>query len=334
MSHDPLRNPDSAPDRPGEHRVREMYERTPYPDLGAALKNPGIWLDRVVEMLGATRAARPLRYLDAGCGTGHSVVAVAKRHANWNVNGLDLSESSLAIARQLAAKHDATVTFARGSYLDALPIDGPFDVIASLGSIHHCEDPEGAIRNLLSYLADDGLFVMHLYGKDLDRGKFEIREVLDILEPDLGNIPRRFALYESLMDKRSPSLLGRLINLSPRVVLRALRDVVQAARRRARGESWSPSWREGYPAPTAPWIDHFCHPLERSYNVRDVQTLAEAAGLEVIEMLNQGRQDLDRLPSGWRSFYDQLDHWRQWRLMELLDNTARSVMLIGRKAQP
>jgi len=316
--------------RPGEADVRTFYEAAPYPDLGAKPKNPSFWLTAALARL-TPPSRRPLRYLDAGCGTGHSVVGVALAHPDWEISAIDLSGPSIEIARKLADKHGVKIDFRQGSYLEPLPFGRTFDLIGSFGSVHHTPDPPGAVRNLLAHLEPDGIFTMHVYGKDLDRGKFVIREVLDIIEPDITNVERRFALYQELIAKQRPTLASRLLDLSPRVVLRAIRDLIRDLRR-ARGESWSPSWQARYDRPTSPWIDHFCHPLENTYNMRDVEALAKAAGLEVLVMLNQGREDLGRLPHGWRAHYDSLDQWDRWRLMELLDITARSVLLVGRKA--
>lgn len=325
------KRPPARPAREGESDVRRFYEATPYPDLGAKPKNPAHWLGPALRHLTAPER-RPFRYLDAGCGTGHSVVGVAVRHSDWDISAIDLSAPSLAIAKQLAENHGAAIDFHQGSYLDPLPFEGTFDMIGTFGSVHHTPDPAGAIRNLLRYLTPDGLLVMHLYGKDLDRGKFVIREILDILEPDPTNINRRFALYRELLDRQRPTFGSRLLDLSPRVILRGLRDLVRNALR-ARGESWSPSWTVDYREPSSPWIDHFCHPLENTYNVRDIELLAKQAGLQVVEMMQQGREELARLPITWQENYRSLDKWDRWRLMELLDITARSVLLIGRKAE-
>lgn len=313
-----------------EARVNRFYEAAPYPDLGAKPKNPGVWLDPLRGRL-AVPEGRAFRYLDAGCGTGHSVVGVALAQPDWQVSAIDLSEPSLAIARALADRHAVSIDFHQGSYLDPLPFDQRFDLIGTFGSVHHTPDPPGAVRNLLAQLTPDGLFVMHLYGRDLDRGKFVIREILDIIEPELGAIDRRFVRYRELVAHRRPSMLARLLDLSPRVALRAARNALGKARRR-RGESWSPPWTDDYRQPTGPWIDHFCHPLENVYNVRDVQKLADEAGLEVLEMLGQGRENLSRLPDAWRADFAEMDSWDRARLMELLDVTARSVLLFGRRA--
>ena len=319
----------AEPSLKAEATVGRFYEAAPYPDLGASPKNPGPWLDPVLRRL-ESPGGRTFHYLDAGCGTGHGVVGVALAQADWRVSAIDLSEPSLAIARALADRHAAVIDFRQGSYLDPLPFDRGFDLIGTFGSVHHTPDPTAAVRNLLAHLTPDGLLVMHLYGRDLDRGKFVIREILDIMEPDLSAIDRRFALYRQLAAYRRPSMLARLLDLSPRLVLRAARNAWRRARRR--GESWSPPWTDDYRQPSGPWIDHFCHPLENVYDVRDVRRLADEAGLEVLEMLGQGRETLSRLPPAWRAGFAGLQPWDRARLMELLDVTARSVLLIGRRA--
>lgn len=316
--------------REGEDSVRRFYERKPYPDLGAAPKDMRRWLAPICDEL----EARPrVRYLEAGCGTGHGAVGTAKLFPHWEVHAIDLSRPSLEIAEKLARKHGVDIAFHCGSYLDPLPCGGDFDVISCAGTIHHAADPAAALRNLLAHLADDGYILVHLYGKALDRGKFEIKEALSLLEPDLDNVERRFALYRGLMRRRRPGPVDRLLDLSPRTAYRALRTFARGRWRRARGVSWSPPWNIEYREPSAPWVDHFCHPLERAYDVRDVEALATAAGLEVVHMLGQGREDLSLLPPEWRADYARLDQWSKWRLMELLQKAPASFALIGRRAR-
>ena len=313
-----------------EQAVRRMYEFAPYPDLGAALKNPRPLYAPIADDLNRRGA---LRYLEAGCGTGHFLVGVAKAHPDWQCFGIDLSEASLAIARDLAARHGAKITVARGSYLEPLPFDGkPFDVVSAIGTIHHAEDPVAALRNLRGYLADDGWLAMHLYGKRLDAEKFDIKEMLSIFEPDLFAHARRFALFRQLIEhRRAAARLRRLLDTSPLDLFRKLRRLAINARRRTRGTSWSPGWQEDYRELNAPWIDHFCHPCERAYEVPEVRALVDAAGFTVVHMLAQGREEPWRLPPEWREPFARLDPWERWRLMELV-SPARSFSMLLRKA--
>lgn len=120
------------------------------------------------------------------------VVGVAKRHPDWECYGIDLSEAALAVASKLASKQNTKVKLSRGSYLEPLPFEGKFHVISAMGTIHHCADPVGALKNLGRYLEASGFLLPHLYGMRADREKFDIKESLSILGPDLTNHQSRF----------------------------------------------------------------------------------------------------------------------------------------------
>lgn len=314
-----------------EGAVRRMYEIAPYPDLGADLKDAKRHFAPVAARFGE-RADR-LTFLDVGCGTGHLLVGAAKAFPGWACHGIDLSDASLDVARRLAERHGVAVTLARGSYLDPLPFEtGTFDLISAQGTIHHCADPVAALQQLRTALADDGLLSMHLYGLRLDRRKFEIKEMLSIFEPDLFNHGRRFELYRQLMRHERRWTLRRLAEVSPLDVYVGLKRALRNARRRRRGQSWSPPWSDDYREINAPWIDHFCHPCERAYEVPDVEALVTESGFELVEMRAQGRVDHRWLPPEWRAPFETLAPWQRHRLMELLSPSAQSFNMVLRKA--
>jgi SAM-dependent methyltransferase len=312
-----------------EQAVRDMYERAPYPGLGSGLKDPGIFIDPLKgELAGRTG----ISFLDAGCGTGHFLVGVAKARPDWTCSGLDLSQASLDVASELARLHGATVTLKRGSYLDPLPFEGQFDVIAAIGTIHHAADPVGALKNLRASLKDDGFLIMHVYGLRLDREKFDIKEMLDIFEPDLSKVERRFAIYNALMQHRRKHWLKTLVQ-------RPLIDIIQSGinwvrnlARRSRGTVWSPGFTARFDMPDAPWIDHFCHPCERAYEVPEVLALVQEAGFAVHKMLGQGQEYPQLIADGWQPDYSQLPDAAKWRLSELLAFRGASFRLILRKS--
>jgi ubiquinone/menaquinone biosynthesis C-methylase UbiE len=317
-SSDPVRHANSGtePRRADEHAVRSMYERAPYPDLGARLKDARAALAPVTK-----RVTNPknLRFIDVGCGTGHFLVSAKKCFPSWQCYGLDLSDASLGVAQRLADLHGVSVTLARGSYLDPLPFDAKqFDVISAQGTIHHSADPVMALQRLAGVLAEDGCLLMHLYGWRLDRRKFEIKEILNLFEPDLFKHEARFTLYRQLMrhEKRRP--LQRLASLSLLDAYRALKRALRNFARRRKGLSWSLPWTDEYKEPSAPWIDHFCHPCERAYEVPDVRKLIAQSGLELVEMLGQGRPEMRHIPPEWRNDFEKLGEWESYRLVRTL----------------
>lgn len=306
-----------------------MYEQAPYPDLGAGLKDISYYWDRVPQI----SSRRGVRFLDAGCGTGHLLVGVAKRFPSWTCCSVDLSKASLAVAEKLAERHAAAnVRLCRSSYLDPLPFDDKFDVIAALGTIHHAAEPIAALKNLASWLTDDGVIFLHLYGQRLDQGRLDIKEMLSILEPDLFDHERCFSFYHALMLhllRRRP-WWKRVLLTSPYEWAHGVMIGLRNFRRRISGVSWSPGWTERFDKIDSPWIDHFCHPCERAYEAADVRMLVEGAGLEVVAMIGHGREHPHHIPPEWRTAYDNLGFWERTRLNELLSTGGGSYNMILR----
>lgn len=310
-----------------ESAVRKMYEFAPYPGLGDDLKDMGLYLNPIRDELARRKA---VRFLDVGCGTGHVLVGVAKSHPDWTCFGLDLSSASLKVAKELAELHGVQVKLDRGSYLDPLPYDSKFDVISAMGTIHHCADPVGALKNLAKYLKEDGFLLLHLYGIRCDQEKFDIKAALNILEPELTNYDRRFSYYSALMAHKRRRWLKRLALTTPMDVYAAVRNAWRNLQRRRHGTTWSPGFRERYDELNAQWIDHFCHPCERAYEVPEVKALIDASGFEVIKMLKQGRENMKLIPDEWRNRFAELDNWERWRLTELLSEGGGSFAMILR----
>lgn len=319
---------DSNARQADEAAVRLMYENAPYPDLGSDLKDLSFFWKHLPEI---TRRS-DVRFLDVGCGTGHYLVGVTKTFQNWTCCGVDLSTASLDVAKQLAQIHDVSVELHNGSYLDPIPFDEAFDVISAMGTIHHAADPVAALVNLKQWMKPDGVMLLHLYGLRGDAKKFDIKEMLSIFQPDLTNYADRFGLYDALIrhnSQRRPLWKKALLN-SPADYYFMLRNYFRDLRRRSKNISWSPSWTHRYDTISAPWIDHFCHPCERAYEIRDVQALLDASGFEPVFMLKQGIERPHLIPPEWRERYETLNFWDKARLSELLADGGGSFNLIVR----
>lgn len=307
-----------------ETSIRALYEWKPYPGLGDHPKKTGRWIKPIKHLLPAGH----VRYLDAGCGTGHSIVGLAREYPSWDYQAVDICRASLDIAEELARKFAVQIAFKQSSYLDPLPFAGPFDLIACFGSIVVCEDPIRAVRNLLSYLSENGVLMLWLYCKRSHEPRMITKEILNILEPDVFNHTRRFQLYRELRKKRRSPLSTFFLDVSPRRVLRAIRTRLQSKTYRRQ------SFDYNYVEPDQLWADNFCLPFEHHYTVSDVKALADAADLEVFLLTGRGREDVNLLPTAWLDAYENLDQWSKWRLMELLDyDHPRSMEVYGRRRQ-
>lgn len=90
------------------------------------------------------------RVLDAGCGTGELAYDIARRGAK-QVLGVDYSREAIAIARK-NYRHEA-LSYECKNIRD---VHGCFDVIVSLGTLEHLDNPEEALRFLKNLLTPDG----------------------------------------------------------------------------------------------------------------------------------------------------------------------------------
>ncbi len=123
--------------------------------------------DEVRSLVAALALRPPARVLDAGCGGGRHVAALARR--GFEVTGLDGSDAQLALA------HDACLgtpaTFVKGD-LRAIPasLHGHFQAVLSLhtsfGLFSDAEN-EQVLRGLSDCLAPGGRLLLDLHNREL-----------------------------------------------------------------------------------------------------------------------------------------------------------------------
>jgi ubiquinone/menaquinone biosynthesis C-methylase UbiE len=103
------------------------------------------------------------RVLDLGCGTGEYALWYAMKGAA-SVTGVDLSDGSLALARQ--RREQAGLSQAEFLKMDILNCDLPdnhFDYSYSVGVLHHTGDPLRGFKHLVRVTKPGGVVVVSLY---------------------------------------------------------------------------------------------------------------------------------------------------------------------------
>ena len=146
-------------------RVDELYTSHPYPSWRrfGSLTN-----DR-------TARTRIKKSLIAGAGTGKAVLAHLEHYQPEEIVAVDLSKRSLQVAkRQLLALGVKNVTFLQ---CDLTMLEGQFDVIESIGVLHHLPDPSVGFASLKRLLAPDGIMVLGLYSRVARRSIPVMREL-------------------------------------------------------------------------------------------------------------------------------------------------------------
>ena len=99
---------------------------------------------------GIMGTARNKTVVDFGCGTGIQVIQLALGGAQKAI-GLDIREEVLEVGRALAVKSGVSD---RCEFVQSF--DGKADVIVSVDSFEHFEDPAAILKVMSGMLADDG----------------------------------------------------------------------------------------------------------------------------------------------------------------------------------
>lgn len=145
----------------------DLYTRSaPYYDLIYA---PIVDYRRESELLeGAFKkyAGREVQcILDLGCGTGNHAFALAAR--GYEVLGLDLNEEFIALARDKARRRRGRASFEAGD-MRVLPSDKPFDAIISMfGAFDHVakKDAPATLRQFPDLLEPGGLLLFEWWNQ-------------------------------------------------------------------------------------------------------------------------------------------------------------------------
>ncbi|CAJ1451194.1 unnamed protein product, partial [Effrenium voratum] len=146
--------------------VEELYSKHPYPS----------WR-RFASSQTSRPKTRVRRSLLAGVGTGKAILAHLEHFEPEEILAVDLSESSLRVAKRqlLALGFDLSKVSLRKCDLFSLEDSERFDVIESVGVVHHLPDPRAGLRKLRQLLAVEGTLVLGLYSRTARRSVNVVR---------------------------------------------------------------------------------------------------------------------------------------------------------------
>lgn len=153
--------------------VRGQYEENPYPLwIKASLHNKARAINDLLE-------SSPLRFelknyvsrdnpkiLVAGCGTGQHALRTATMFSNSTVLALDLSLTSLAYAKRKTQELGiSNIEYAQADIMELEKLDRHFDLIESVGVLHHLKDPLAGWKILTNLLRPGGIMKIGLYSE-------------------------------------------------------------------------------------------------------------------------------------------------------------------------
>jgi SAM-dependent methyltransferase len=283
--------------------VQQLYNTYPFPpDPILDEVPPGYnwrwnWQAAYNFCAGRLPSSNQARILDAGCGTGVSTEYLVHLNPEATVTAIDISAGALDVARERCRRSKAErVEFHHLSLFDAAQLPGQFDLINSVGVLHHTADPIGGIQSLANKLAPGGILHIFVYGQ---LGRWEITLMQRAIAMLQG---------EKKGDYRDGVQVGRQIFAS----------LPETNRLRQREQSrWSlENQRDEC------FADMYVHPQEIVYNSETIFELIDASGLEFIGFSNPQFWQLERLLGQAPELLERaatLTERQRYQLIESLD---------------
>lgn len=176
--------------------VRRQYEENPYPRWVRAPRQtaPKPMEAYLREKFPATRieqlenGQRP-DILIAGCGTGQHPILTAQLIEHASLLAIDLSAASLGYAKRKTEEMGIrSIDYAQADILKLDLLGRSFDVIESVGVLHHLEKPLEGWRLLVSLLRPNGLMHLGFYSELAERDVVAARQL--IMERGCGTTAR------------------------------------------------------------------------------------------------------------------------------------------------
>ena len=213
--------------------VQAMYEESPYPRWVKAspFSNPqslNSFLAQNYPLSGFTPLAsdNPLQVLIAGGGTGQHPLHTARRFTGAQVQVIDLSRRSLAYAqRKTQELSQDNLRFAQADILQISQINETFDLIESVGVLHHMADPWAGWEALLTGLKPLGLMKLGFYSHTARKNINQLRDF--IKTEGFGNTPDAIrACRQHLIEHSQAANIGDIFLLRDFYSISACRDLL------------------------------------------------------------------------------------------------------------
>jgi len=206
--------------------------------------------------------------LDVGCGTGRWSYYLSPKVKF--IEAIDPSEAIYAAAEFTSARQNIRITKAG---VDNIPFnDASFDLIFSLGVLHHIPDTQGAIKKIFKKIKPKGYFLVYLYYSLDNRGSF-YKGIFW-----LSNAVRKVI---SRMPKRVKQILAEIISFTvyvPFVLLARLCKVLFPKREFYKKIPLSYYHNKSLTIIRNDSLDRFGTPLEKRFSRKEIDSMLKEAG--------------------------------------------------------
>jgi ubiquinone/menaquinone biosynthesis C-methylase UbiE/lipoprotein NlpI len=165
-------------------KVREQYEENPYPRWKYCFKYSSInFIEDLNYAIKPNKIESKNQFtnpdiLIAACGTGNHTI-YASKYKNAKIVGIDLSLKSLTYAkRKIKELGFKNIEFFHSDILQLKNLNKKFDVIESIGTLHHMKEPENGLKILVDILKPHGFLKLGLYSEKARDYVIKAREII------------------------------------------------------------------------------------------------------------------------------------------------------------
>lgn len=129
-------------------------------------------------------ALKGARVAEIGSGTGRIVKMLLESGVD-HVTAVEPSDAFAVLCENVNSTNKVTCLHARG---DQLPSGGNFDIVFSIGVLHHIPDPAPVIDAVHSALRPGGRFLVWLYGKEGNEWYLRVSTLLRVMTTRLPHL--------------------------------------------------------------------------------------------------------------------------------------------------
>jgi SAM-dependent methyltransferase len=138
-----------------------------------------------------------LRIVDVGCGTGENTLGLARLFPSADIIGIDINRPSLDLANALAKRVGGAVRFVQCDITADLAktlndfSPGRFDIVFSMGVLHHLAEPRVGFLAVRQIVQPDGQLFCYLYSRQGRREDIATKELLNEILPANSSLASR-----------------------------------------------------------------------------------------------------------------------------------------------
>ena len=213
-------------------KVRTQYELNPYPRwINLRLHLKPVSISKIISEMklkifdNKIKNIETLDILIAGCGTGQHSIETAVKFKSAKVLAVDLSLSSLAYAKRKTKELNIqNIDYMQADILDLGKLGKQFDIVESVGVLHHMADPVAGWRVLTNCLKPGGLMKIGLYSELARQNIVEMRK--EISKAGFGSSDVEMKSFRNMLIKSDKNHHKQILNSNDFYSLSEFRDLL------------------------------------------------------------------------------------------------------------